>query len=156
MGEFYESILKLSNHVEDNVTKKGVDKPFQYFNLKLEKLVANDDLSVMDEDLQNKNMEDMAIFDNSLKGIMKNYLGIPLHTNVEVLKIIDDDELKFEVKECGKKLEVNFIGRENITLDMDFSFAFIHHKLNFEVYMSKTSNFMNRLSTMLYLKYLFF
>jgi hypothetical protein len=87
---------------------------------------------------------------------MKNYLGIPLHTNVEVLKIIDDDELKFEVKECGKKLEVNFIGRENITLDMDFSFTFIHHKLNFEVYMSKTSNFMNRLSTMLYLKYLFF
>jgi hypothetical protein len=117
--------------------------------------VANDDLSVMDEDLQNKNMEDMAIFDNSLKGIMKNYLGIPLHTNVEALKIIDH-ELKFEVKECGKKLEVNFIGRENITLDMDFSFTFIRHKLKFEVYMSKTSNFMNRLSTMLYLKYLFF
>ena len=56
----------------------------------------------MDEDLANKNMEDMAIFDNSPKGIMKNYLGIPLHTKVEVLKIIDDDELKFEVKECGK------------------------------------------------------
>ena len=50
---------------------------------------------------------------------------------------------------------MDFVETKNITLDMDFSFACIHHKLNFEVQMSKTCNFVNRLATMLYSKYLF-
>ena len=39
--------------------------------------------------------------------------------------------------------------QKNITLDMDFSFASTHHKLNFEVHRSKTGNFVDRLITML-------
>ena len=36
--EFGETkISKLSNHVEDNTTKEGVDKQFQPFDIKLEK-----------------------------------------------------------------------------------------------------------------------
>ena len=50
---------------------------------------------------------------------------------------------------------MHFIETKNITLDMDFSFTCIHHKLNFEVHKSKTCNFVNRLATTLYLKYLF-
>jgi hypothetical protein len=47
-------------------------------------------------------MEYMVISDNSSKDIMKNYLVISLYTMVKVLEIVD--ELKFEAKECGKKL----------------------------------------------------
>jgi hypothetical protein len=32
---------------------------------------------------------------------MEDYLGIPLHIMVKVLEVINDDELKFEVKKCG-------------------------------------------------------
>jgi hypothetical protein len=63
----------------------------------------------------------------------------------------NDDELEFKVKKYGKKLQVDL---ESITLNMDFSLACTHHKLNFEVYMSKTCYIAIKLATMLYLKYL--
>ena len=72
MKEFGKSkISKLSNYVEDNVIKKGVDKQFQSFNPKLEKPVVNNDLSVMNKDLANKNMEDMVVSDNFPIDIME-------------------------------------------------------------------------------------
>ena len=52
----------------------------------------------------------MIIFDNSSKDIMKDYLEVLLNTKVEVLEVIDDDELKFEVKECGNELQADSIG----------------------------------------------
>jgi hypothetical protein len=53
--EFGESkILKLSNYIEDNITKVGADKQFQSLDLRLENMVANDDLLVMNKDLTNK------------------------------------------------------------------------------------------------------
>ena len=97
--------------------------------------MANNDLSVMDKDLANKNMEDMMISNNSPKGIIKNYLEVSLYSIIKVLEVIDDDEVKFEVIECGKELQVNFIGIKNITLNMMFSFVCTHHKLNLQVYM---------------------
>jgi histone-lysine N-methyltransferase SETD2 len=45
--------------------------------------MANDDLSIMDENLANK---DIIIPDNSSRDIMEDYLGVPLHTIVKVLK----------------------------------------------------------------------
>jgi hypothetical protein len=115
--EFGESkISKLSNHVEDNMIKEGVGKQFQSFDPKLEKLMVDDDLSVMDEDLANKDTEDMKFFDNSLKNIMKDYLVFFLDTKVGVLKVIDDDEVKFEEKECLKELQVDFIGTKNYNI----------------------------------------
>jgi predicted ATPase len=102
LEEFGErKISKLTNHVEDIVIREG---QFQSFDLKLKKLVASDDLPVMDE-LANKDIEDMVISDNFLKATMEDYLGVPLHTMVKVLKVIDDDELKFEVKECVEELQ---------------------------------------------------
>jgi hypothetical protein len=73
-----------------------------------------------------------------------------------VLEIINDEEVKFEVNECMKELQVDFIRTESITLNMDFSLACTHHKLNFEVQMSKTCYIAIKLATMLYLKYLWF
>jgi predicted ATPase len=102
LEEFGErKISKLTNHVEDIIIREG---QFQPFDLKLKKLVANDDLPVMDE-LANKDIEDMIISDNFLKATMEDYLGVPLHTMVKVLKVIDDDELRFEVKECVEELQ---------------------------------------------------
>ena len=86
MEEFGKSkISKLSNHVEDNMTKEGADKQFESFNLKLEKIVANDDLSIKNEDLAGKDMEDMVISDNFPKDIMKDYLEVSLYSEVEIL-----------------------------------------------------------------------
>jgi histone-lysine N-methyltransferase SETD2 len=102
LEEFGErKISKLTNHVEDIVIREG---QFQSFDLKLKKLVASDDLPVMDE-LANKDIEDMVISDNFLKATMEDYLGVPLHTMVKVLKVIDDDELKFEVRESVEELQ---------------------------------------------------
>lgn len=137
------------------MTKEGANKQFKSFDLKVEKTVANNDHSVMNEDLTNKDMEDMVIFYNSPKDKMKDYLEVFLHSKIEVLEVIDDDEVKFEVKECVKELQVDFIGTKSITLNMDFSLAYTHHKLYFEVHMSKTYYFMNMLATMLYSNYLF-
>jgi hypothetical protein len=53
MEKFGESkISKLSNHVEDIMIKEIAYKQFQSFDLKLEKSVANDDLSIMYKILQ--------------------------------------------------------------------------------------------------------
>ena len=130
MKEFGESkISKLSNHVEDNVIKEGVGKQFQSFDPKLEKLVVDDDLSVMDEDLANKDTEDMKFFDNSLKNIMKDYLVFFLDTKVGVLKVIDDDEVKFEEKECVKELQVDFIGTKNYNIKHGVFFSMLKSKI---------------------------
>lgn len=130
MKEFGESkISKLSNHVEDNVIKEGVGKQFQSFDPKLEKLVVDDDLSVMDEDLANKDTEDMKFFDNSLKNIMKDYLVFFLDTKVGVLKVIDDDEVKFEEKECVKELQVDFIGTKNYNIKHGVLFSMLISKI---------------------------
>jgi hypothetical protein len=70
--EFGESkISKLSSYVEDNMIKEGADIQFRSFNLKLEKPVVNNDLSVMNADLANKNMEDMVVSDNFPIDIME-------------------------------------------------------------------------------------
>jgi hypothetical protein len=128
--EFGESkISKLSNHVEDNVIKEGVGKQFQSFDPKLEKLVVDDDLSVMDEDLANKDTEDIKFFDNSLKNIMKDYLVFFLDTKVGVLKVIDDDEVKFEEKECVKELQVDFIGTKNYNIKHGVLFSMLISKI---------------------------
>jgi hypothetical protein len=128
--EFNESkISKLSNHVEDNVIKEGVGKQFQSFDPKLEKLVVDDDLSVMDEDLANKDTEDMKCFDNSLKNILKDYLVFFLDTKVGVLKVIDDDEVKFEEKECVKELQVDFIGMKNYNIKHGVFFSMLKSKI---------------------------
>jgi hypothetical protein len=55
-------------------------------------------------------MEDMIISDNSSKDIMKDYLEVFFYTKVEVLEVVDDDELKVEVKECGNELQADSIG----------------------------------------------
>jgi hypothetical protein len=53
----------------------------------------------------------MIISDNSSKDIMKDYLEVFFDTKVEeVLEVIDDDELKVEVKECGNELQADSIG----------------------------------------------
>jgi hypothetical protein len=85
--------------------------------------MANNDLSVMDKDLANKNMEDMMISNNSPKGIIKDYLEVSLYSIIKVLEVIDDDEVKFEVIECGKELQVNFIGIKKYNIKYDFFFC---------------------------------
>lgn len=80
-------IRKLSHQVEDNIITQVADKQFQYFDLTLEKPVANDDFSVMNENLTNK---DMVISNNCSKSTFKDYL--------EVLEVIRDDEVKSEEK----------------------------------------------------------
>ena len=103
MKEFGErKISKSANHVEDIMIRKG---QFQSFDLKLTKSVANDDLPLMDEELANKDIKDMVISDNFLKATMEDYLGVLLHTMVKILKVIDNDELKFEVRECVEELQ---------------------------------------------------
>jgi hypothetical protein len=52
------------------------------------------------------------------------------------------------------ELQMDFIKIENIKLNIYFSLACTHHKLNFEIYRSKIFYFVNRLVTILYLKYL--
>jgi hypothetical protein len=44
-----------------------------------------------------------------------------LYSKVEVLKVIDDNEVKHEEKKCMKKLQVNFLIMESKTLKMKFS-----------------------------------
>jgi CRISPR/Cas system CMR-associated protein Cmr3 (group 5 of RAMP superfamily) len=96
----------------------------------------------MNEDLTNK---DMVIYDNSPKDIMKDYLKVSLYSK----------SIKFEEKECVNELQVDFIEMKSITLNMNFSLACTHHKLNYEVHKSKTCYFINMLAIMLYSKYLF-
>ena len=67
---------------------------------------------------------------------------------VEILEVIDD-EIKLEEKQFIKELQVNFIGMKNVTINMEFSLAYAHHKLNFEVHQSRTCFNVN----MVYSKY---
>lgn len=65
----------------------------------------------------------MVISENSSKDIMKGYIEVSLDTKIEVLEVIDDDEVKFKVKECGKKLQVDFIGMKSINIKYGFFFG---------------------------------
>jgi predicted RNA-binding protein with RPS1 domain len=49
-------------------------------------------------------MEGMVISNDSSKDIIKDYLEVSLDTKVKVLEVMDNDKIKFEVKECMKKL----------------------------------------------------
>jgi hypothetical protein len=40
---------------------------------------------------------------------MEDYLGVSLHTQLEVLGVVDDEEIKSEVEECRKELQMEFI-----------------------------------------------
>ena len=51
--------------------KEGADKQFQSFDLKLEKPMVNNNLSIMDEDIANKDMKDMGSSENFLKVFSK-------------------------------------------------------------------------------------
>ena len=50
--------------------------------------MANDDLSIMDENLANKDIEDIIVSSN----FPEDHLGVPLHIMIKVLEVIDDDE----------------------------------------------------------------
>jgi len=66
--------------------------------------MVNNNFLVMDKNLTNKDIKDMIIFDNYPKNIFKDYLEVFLYSKVEVLKVIDDNEIKFEEKEYVKEL----------------------------------------------------
>lgn len=89
--------------------KEGVEKKFQSFNIKLENIIANCDLFVMDQDLTNKNMKNTLISNKSFRGIIKNYFGVLWHTKVEVLGVVNDEKIKFEGAKYLKELQVDFI-----------------------------------------------
>ena len=63
----------------------------------------------MDEDLAKKDMKNKLIFYKSSRGIMKDYFRVLWQTKVEVLRVVNDEEIKFEVEECVKELQVDFI-----------------------------------------------
>jgi len=90
-----------------------------------------------DEDLANKNIKDPVMFDKFSEDIMKDYFCVPLTIMVEVLKDIDDDELKFEVERYRKELQVDFIWTKMITSNMDFSLLHMHLKLKIKFQKSK-------------------
>lgn len=74
-------------------------------------------------------MEDMKVFDNSSKNMMKDYLVFFLDTKVRVLKVIDDDEVKFEEKECVKELQVDLIGTKNYNIKHGVFFSMLISKI---------------------------
>jgi len=152
-------LLYLSMFIVQMVKKKSIkllNSDFEDMaNKDIEEMVLPDNSSKYFEDMANKDIEEMVLPDNSSKYIIKDYLEVSLDTKVEVLEVIDDDEIKYEVKECGKELQVDFIRTKSIILNMNFSVACTHHILKFEVHESKTCYFVNLLATMLYSKYLF-
>lgn len=77
-----------------------------HFDIKLKKIVVTSVFFflVINENLANKYMGDMVIYDKFFENIMKDHLWFHLRTKVNVLKIITDKEVKFEVNECVKKL----------------------------------------------------
>jgi len=77
-----------------------------HFDIKLKKIVVTSVFFFffMNENLANKYMGDMVIYDKFFENIMKDHLRFHLRTKVNVLKIITDKEVKFEVNECVKKL----------------------------------------------------
>jgi len=96
-------------------------------------------------------MKNMVISYKSYEDITEDYLGVPLHTTVEVLEVIDNDGLNFEVKECRKELQVDFRRMKSTTLDIDFSLVYTHQKLNSKVHKSNTFYFINRMAIIRYL-----
>jgi hypothetical protein len=58
----------------------------------------------MNENLANKYMGDMVIYDKFFENIMKDHLRFHLRINVNVLKIITDKEIKFKVNEYCKQV----------------------------------------------------
>jgi len=71
-----------------------------HFDIKLKKIVVTSVFFFfMNENLANKYMGDMVIYDKFFENIMKDHLRFHLRTNVNVLKIITDKEIKFEVNE---------------------------------------------------------
>jgi len=84
-------------------------------------MIANCDLSVKDEDLANKNMEDMLISNKFFEGIMENYLGVLWHTKVELLGVANDKEVKFKVEEsCERIISRLHRNKKSIILNMIF------------------------------------
>ena len=67
------------------------------------------DLSVINEDLANCDIVDTVICYKSLTDVIEDYLGVSLHTQLEVLGVADDEEIKSEVEECRKELQMEFI-----------------------------------------------
>jgi len=67
------------------------------------------DLLVINEDLANNDMMDTVICYKSLTDVMEDYLGVSLHTRLEVSGVADDEEIKFEVEKCRKELQIDFI-----------------------------------------------
>lgn len=65
--------------------KNNID---HHFDIKLEKIVVKNDFffCVMNENLANKYMGDMVIYDMSFGNIMKNYLRFHLHTKAFTYK----------------------------------------------------------------------
>jgi hypothetical protein len=72
---------------------------------------------IMDKNVTNKDMVVMKIL---LKLFSKIIMKAFLYSKVEVLKVIDDNEVKHEEKKCMKKLQVNFLIMESKTLKMKF------------------------------------
>ena len=76
-----------------------------HFDIKLKKIVVTSVFFFfMNENLANKYMGDMVIYDKFFENIMKDHLQFHLRTNVNVLKIITDKEIKFEVNEYCKQV----------------------------------------------------
>lgn len=59
--------------------------------------------------MQTKTQDNLVNFDNS--HIIKDDLEVSLYAKVEVLEVIYDKEVKFEVNECLKELQMDFIGK---------------------------------------------
>jgi histone-lysine N-methyltransferase SETD2 len=75
---------KLVHYAEDNVAEEGAGKQLQSFDIKL-KAELHCDPYGMDVNLANKDMEGMVIFEKSPGDTVEDYIGVPLHTEVEAL-----------------------------------------------------------------------
>jgi len=69
----------------------------------------------------------MVISNNSSKNIMKDYLEVALDTKVEVLEVMDNNKIKFEVKECMKE-PISGLYR-NRKYNIKYKFFFSMHTL---------------------------
>ncbi|KAL9394520.1 hypothetical protein Peur_013805 [Populus x canadensis] len=76
---------KLVHYAEDNVAEEGAGKQLQSFDIKLKKAELHCDPYGMDVNLANKDMEGMVIFEKSPGDTVEDYIGVPLHTEVEAL-----------------------------------------------------------------------
>lgn len=59
---------------------------------------GDDEEDLYDENLANKDNEDMVISNKFSRDIMEDYFGFHLSTTVELLERIDDDVLKLSIK----------------------------------------------------------